>query len=206
MQSPAPLEPGKYCHIYNRGNNHEDLFREERNYPFFLALYTRHIEPVAETFAYCLLRNHFHLLVRIRDTDTHMTSPADLSCVNGAARSPSQCFANLFNAYARAINKTYNRSGALFERPFGRIEVKNDCYFTNLIYYIHFNPQKHGFVADFRDWSYSSYHAMTSIHATKVKRCEVLQWSGGVDALLKSHLQGMPVKDIQPLMSDDFDG
>ena len=59
MTSPSPLEYGQYYHIYNRGNNGENLFFEERNYPYFLKLYAHHILPVADTYAYCLLRNHF---------------------------------------------------------------------------------------------------------------------------------------------------
>ena len=66
MTNPIPLEPGKFYHIYNRGNNGENIFIAERNYAYFLNLYAKHIEPVAETFGYCLLRNHFHVLARIR--------------------------------------------------------------------------------------------------------------------------------------------
>ena len=68
MKTTAPLQPGHYYHVYNRGNNREDLFREECNYRYFLQLYTRHVLPIAITFAYCLMRNHFHFLVRIRET------------------------------------------------------------------------------------------------------------------------------------------
>ena len=64
------LEPGQYYRIFNRGNNREKLFVEERNYRYFLELYAKHIMPVAETYAYCLLRNHFHILVRIQDQET----------------------------------------------------------------------------------------------------------------------------------------
>lgn len=67
MSGVTPLESGKYYHIYNRGNNGENLFIAERNYAYFLNLYAKHIGPVAETFAYCLLRNHFHLLIRIKN-------------------------------------------------------------------------------------------------------------------------------------------
>jgi len=70
MTSPPALQYGVYYHIYNRGVNRENIFREERNYPYFLKLYARYIEPVAETYVYCLLRNHFHALVRIRDAET----------------------------------------------------------------------------------------------------------------------------------------
>jgi REP element-mobilizing transposase RayT len=65
--TPPPLEPGCYYHIYNRGNNGEDLFREQRNYAYFFKLYAHLVSPVADTFVYCLMRNHFHLLIRIKD-------------------------------------------------------------------------------------------------------------------------------------------
>ncbi len=61
MSNPIPLEPGKYYHIYNRGNNRENIFKEDRNYAYFLKLYVFHVGPIADTYAYCLLRNHFHL-------------------------------------------------------------------------------------------------------------------------------------------------
>jgi putative transposase len=77
MTSPTPLEYGQYYHIYNRGNNGENLFFEERNYPYFLKLYAHHILPVANTYAYCLLRNHFHALVRIRTEEEQQTLGLD---------------------------------------------------------------------------------------------------------------------------------
>lgn len=66
MSKPIRLIPGRFFHIYNRGNNREDLFREERNYALFLRLYAFHIAPIADTYAYCLLKNHFHFLVRVK--------------------------------------------------------------------------------------------------------------------------------------------
>ena len=63
----SPLEPGKYYHIYNRGINGTNLFFEERNYLYFLQKYSFYMDEVLETFAYCLLGNHFHLLVRVKE-------------------------------------------------------------------------------------------------------------------------------------------
>ena len=63
------LRYGQYYHIYNRGNNRENLFVEQRNYPYFLKQYTNHILPIAETCAYCLLPNHFHFAIRTRTED-----------------------------------------------------------------------------------------------------------------------------------------
>jgi len=69
MTTPKALQYGQYYHIFNRGNNRENIFIEGRNYHYFMKLYAKYVEPVAETFAYCLLRNHFHFLVRIFTED-----------------------------------------------------------------------------------------------------------------------------------------
>ena len=69
MSPNLPIVPGVIYHIYNRGNNEEDIFIEERNYNYFMKLYAKYIMPVAETYAYCLLRNHFHLMVRIKSPE-----------------------------------------------------------------------------------------------------------------------------------------
>ena len=61
------IEFGRYYHIYNRGINSCNLFKENSNYEHFLYLYEKYITPIADTFAYCLMSNHFHFLVRIKD-------------------------------------------------------------------------------------------------------------------------------------------
>lgn len=90
---------GVIYHIYNRGNNRENLFIETRNYTYFMKLYARYIEPVVETYAYCLLRNHFHLLVRILDPQDWQSSEDCQSLKS--LKSPSQAFSNLFSTYTK---------------------------------------------------------------------------------------------------------
>lgn len=67
MQQPEPLNLGKFYHIYNKGVNNCDLFFEPTNYEHFLKLYDTYISPVADTYAWVLMKNHFHLLVRIKE-------------------------------------------------------------------------------------------------------------------------------------------
>src|SRR5690349_21761523 len=69
MTSPSPLLYDTYYHIYNRGVNGEDIFVEERNYDLFLRLFEKHLLPVCDLFAYCLLKNHFHVSVRVRSEE-----------------------------------------------------------------------------------------------------------------------------------------
>ena len=64
MSSPPPLLFNNYYHIYVRGTNRENIFVQERNYAHFMNLYSKYIEPISDTFAYCLLRNHAHIMVR----------------------------------------------------------------------------------------------------------------------------------------------
>lgn len=66
MASPSPLLDDTYYHIYSRGNNGENIFFQERNYEHFINLYFKYIAPIAETSAYCLLRNHFHGSLKTR--------------------------------------------------------------------------------------------------------------------------------------------
>jgi REP element-mobilizing transposase RayT len=61
------LQPGQFYHIYNRGINSEVLFKHPDYYTEFLELYAKYINPVADTLAYCLMSNHFHLLIRTKE-------------------------------------------------------------------------------------------------------------------------------------------
>jgi len=58
-----PLKTDTYYHIYNRGINGEDIFKEERNYAYFLEKLTQFLIPSIEVYSYCLLKNHFHILI-----------------------------------------------------------------------------------------------------------------------------------------------
>lgn len=99
MQTLQPLENGKYYHIYNRGINSGILFKEKSNYEHFLKLYDIHIEPIAETYAWCLMKNHFHFLIRIKEME-EIKAEKKIQ--------PSQSFSNVCNAYTKACNKKYN--------------------------------------------------------------------------------------------------
>lgn len=150
--SNLTLNYGDYYHIYHRGNNREAIFKEDRNYYYFLDLYKKYIYPIADLYAYCLLPTHYHFLLRIKALDE----------LEGIYQDESQIWRQVrtfLGTYTKAINKTYNRSGHLFEGRYSRKIVLKDEYFFHLITYIHQNPQTHGIVSDFRIWPYSSYHA-----------------------------------------------
>ena len=64
-----PLQPDTSYHIFNHANGFENVFREAENYRYFLEKYQLYIHPIAETYAWCLMPNHFHLVIRIRKRD-----------------------------------------------------------------------------------------------------------------------------------------
>jgi putative transposase len=133
-------------------------------------------------------RNHFHAAIFIRDK-------ADLTGLK--LKEPGQYFANFFNAYTRGVNNATGRSGTLFERPFERIPVTDENYLMRLIVYVHQNPQKHGFVKDFRDWNYSSYHELIGDVPTRLQRDRMMELFGSRQDFIRIH------QEIQPLV--DFD-
>ena len=182
MQTIEPLEFGNYYHIYNRGINSENIFKENRNHEYFLNLYDKHINPIAETLAWCLLKNHFHLLVRIKTLEEIHKNKDEFKKII-----PHQSFGNLFNAYTKAINKGYNRHGALFERPFKRKRIHNDAYLQSVIKYIHYNPVNHGFCEHPIQYPWSSYLTCVSEKPTKLKREKVISLFNNIDELKKFH-------------------
>jgi len=186
-----PITFGNFYHIYNHGNNRENIFIQEQNYAYFMELWWKHTRPIADTWAYSLLRNHFHASVRIKDKE-------DLTGLK--IKEPSQYFSNFFNAYARGVNIATQRTGALFERPFKRIPVDSESYLMRLIVYIHQNPQKHKFVEDFRDWDYSSYHDFVTNVPTRLQRDSVLRLFGSQEDFIRIH------QELQPLEGYEDEG
>ena len=206
-----PLAPGKYYHIYNHANGNEQLIREDKNYKFFLLKVKEYIVPAADIFAYCLMPNHFHLLIRIKDEEI-LTNLIKLKAESNAITKfqsmeqqnivqnekelsdyVSKQFSNLFSSYTQAYNQVYNRRGSLFLKNFKRKNINDDTYFIRLINYIHFNPVDHGFVNRPSEWKYSSYNAIISSGPTLVLREEVLNWFDGLANFLYCHLRPMEI-------------
>ncbi|MBN2777289.1 MAG: hypothetical protein JXR36_06590 [Bacteroidales bacterium] len=75
--NPPLLENGKYYHIYNHGVGNRNLFNNKSHYERFLQLYEKYIEPIAETFAWVLMPNHFHCLVRIKENVVYKYNEED---------------------------------------------------------------------------------------------------------------------------------
>lgn len=152
----APFIPGSYYHIYNRGNNRQAIFFEGDNYQYFLKGVKRYLRPVVSVLAYCLMPTHFHLLARVlypqkKPQKSEVFKTSDFS--TGISRAMQ----SLSISYTKAINKRFDRVGALFQGSYQSKLIENHSHLLNLCIYIHANPVKDGLVDNLEDWPYSNY-------------------------------------------------
>ena len=189
MQKFEPLDFGKSYHIYNKGINGVEIFLHREHYEKFLWLYEKHIDAIADTFAWCLMRNHFHFLVRIKEQELIkpvLGKNGKLS-ENLDSEFLSRQFGNLFNAYSQSFNSRTKRTGGLFQTPFQRKLIGTEDYFTTLIFYIHNNPVKHGICKRIQDYPWSSYATIISFTPTKLQRERVIGWFEGKTNFVAFH-------------------
>ncbi len=167
------------------------MFKNRGNYEYFLKQYDKYLSPVADTYSYCLLGNHFHLLIRVRDLENlkifELLNSKNILINKTVHQIVSHQFRKFFQSYSMAFNKQHERIGTLFQTPFKRVEVNKDDYFTSLVYYIHANPQLHGLIKDFREWEWSSYKRILMDKLTNLRKKEVLDWFGDKERYIKFH-------------------
>jgi REP element-mobilizing transposase RayT len=143
------IRVGECYHIYNRGANRQAIFFEPDSYSHFIRKLRQFVTHPTEThasrdaaatvLAYCLMPNHYHLLVRVLSSEF------------------SEAMRSFGQAHTQAINRRFDRSGTLFEGRFQAIHVDRDAYLMHLSRYIHLNPVEAGLVELPEGWEYSSY-------------------------------------------------
>lgn len=142
--------PDSYYHIYNRGWNRSEIFLDEDDYRYFEMLLARHISPQSvkdskgrefpwyypfiHLNAYCLMPNHFHILV-------YQTDEAGMR----------KLASSVLTAYTMYFNKKYGRRGPLFENTYKAVLIRGDQQLQHITRYIHLNHR------EYRTWPYSSY-------------------------------------------------
>ena len=198
------LQPNSSYHIFNHANGFENIFIEDENYRFFLDKYNQYILPIAETYAYCLLPNHFHLVVRIRRREvleevfrnfksTNFSKVQNFGKVevtdNMIEYYISKQFANLFSCYTQSFNKVNKRRGSLFLKNFRREPIKNKAYFMNAVIYTHRNPVHHAFCDRYTDWSYTSFCEIKERNSQMIEVEKLLRMFGGRDSFIDLHEQ-----------------
>jgi putative transposase len=142
-----------YYHIYNRGVDKSSVFFNSENYLYCLRLIKRYKARYGiSVIAYCLMPNHYHLLLR----------------QDGVI--PLYRFINsLFNSYVQAVNRQQNRKGSLFEGRYQYVHVDREEYIIHLCRYIHLNPVNANLVSGPEEWPYSNYREWVNLRKGTLK-------------------------------------
>ncbi|MDQ3845945.1 MAG: hypothetical protein M3342_18340 [Bacteroidota bacterium] len=194
------LIPEYSYHIFSHAIGEEKLFRSNENYSFFLNRFSRHVVPVADTFAWCLLPNHFHFLIRIKSIEIikqHFLEKKTNKEFHpeGVSDFLMERFSNWLNSYTKAFNKMYNRKGALFMDCLCRVEIKTDAQLRGTVFYIHKNPVHHGLCTTMETWQWSSYHKYFHNKPNTEAAKEMLEWFGGWQGFIQYHQQPIYLKE-----------
>jgi len=146
MSRPLRLEyPHAWYHVLNRGRRRESIFRDPKDYEIFL----RTVQEACEYWhlrvaAYCLLTNHYHLLVQ--------TPNGNLS----------RCLRHVDGVYTQRFNRRHGHDGSLFRGRYKALLVEADAYLLQLVRYIHRNPLEAGLPGTLEDYPWSSHQSYLS--------------------------------------------
>ena len=182
MNNRDPFERGNFYHIYNHGNGNDNIFIRPENYFYFLKKQQQYMGDLWELFSWCLMPNHFHLLVRVKDDISGCTTDEE------ANKKIYSAFSHFTNGYAKAINKAFNRRGSLFVKTFKRKHICNERYLKELIRYIHLNPVNHKFSASPEKWPHSSYRFILE-NPSAFPATEILSLFNDREGFLQAHGQ-----------------
>ena len=198
MDYHIDLLPDNIYHVFSRAVGSEKLFLSDENYRFFLSKFNAYIFPIADVYAWALLPNHFHFMIRIKEQKQvedyyfHLKN-ASLKSENTSAFI-MQCFSNFLNSYTKSFNKIHRRKGALFMDYLRRVTVSNESQIGATAFYIHKNPVHHGYCTLPEHWKWSSYNAYLFKKPTQRGPIELLDWFGGLTAFKKYHEQPIYLK------------
>ena len=189
------FEPTGIYHIYNQGNNRQKIFYNHENYMFFTKKIRTHILPFADILAWCLMPNHFHIMIEVRDAGSEgftlseaLTSAESATGQANAETSLNYSIGVMLRSYTRAINIQENSTGSLFRKKtksiclneiqgitshwytsfgitFMKVDIPEYQYPQVCFNYIHANPVKAGLVKRAEEWEFSSYIDLVGMRA-----------------------------------------
>lgn len=219
------IKPNRYYHIASKGINKQEICFCDEDYSRFMKIAGIFLPPVAEIFAYALLDNHFHFLLRIKSkkeigylnpkyaksrdmalkwrTFFPKTEKERLQGRFSQKPDPEKMIQHCFSSYVKGINTKHKRSGALLEHTFRRVRVDKKHDFKRLILYVHQNPVKHGYCSQPFEYPWSSFLGIISKAPTRLFREKVIGWFGSKAGFISSHSNHDDFLDIFDLWLED---
>ena len=181
------LEPNNFYHLYNRGINGCEIYNNEENYLFFLNKFSKYLIEYVDVYAYCLMPNHFHFVIKIKDIQSE--SDNKISNFDKGLHAPdliiSKQIGKFISSYSQAFNKVNQRSGSLLESPFKRKKINSDDYLKNVILYLHLNSEALGI--SYSNNKFSSYLGIVSNLKTNIAREECISLFNDLENFKYSH-------------------
>jgi putative transposase len=145
------FEAGKYYHIYNRSFEKTPIFLNQKNYNFFIKKLGS-LNSCCSILAYCLMPNHFHLLIYTVDiNEKPLITTSELEFL-------PRKIGTVLSSYTQAFNKQNKRTGSLFQPKTKSKELTKKDYSLICFHYIHQNPFKAKLVSRLEDWEFSSFN------------------------------------------------
>ena len=197
------FESSYIYHVYNQGNNRQEISFTRDNYLFFLKKINQFVLPYADILAWCLMPNHFHLMIRVNyvslEVDkSNSTNQSKSFNELHKPRTLNNSIAIMLRSYTRAINKERNKSGSLFRArtkaecvncPKGitpsyiikdgitsYVQANHELQYPQVCFdYVHQNPVKAGLVKKATDWEFSSARDYANIRDGKLINKDVAE-------------------------------
>lgn len=154
---PEPFVEGFFYHVYNRGVDRQPIFFRDANYTFFARRLGQYLRPGVRGIAYCLMPNHYHLVLLLEDDSALQSAMHRLQM-----------------SYAKAVNHSLGRVGPLFQGRFAARRVQSTEDLLHLSRYIHLNPVAARIVDRPGDWPHSSYRCYVGLEQAAIVDPSVL--------------------------------
>lgn len=200
----APFDFEQHYHILFRSIDGIPLFKTENEYFFFLEKWKRFTDPVFSTWAYSMLDNHAHFIIKVKQLEEVLEAlnalpteaktkiirqfmkTNDASLIGPVIQRQINSF---MVSYANTYNHIGERKGGLFQRPFRRSIIESEAHLQHAIVYVHANVQRHGLLRDFRTHPHHSYHAILQKDSTFIDAEAVLHFFGGINQFVSNHTE-----------------
>ena len=212
MERKAIFSPSQFYHLYNHANGVENIFNKHQDYSNFLNRYLFRLNGLIKTYAFVLMPNHFHLVIKTNTVDETLTYFRNKKLIQYGFNDKPQAveehfnkiirleLSHFFNGYVQSHNRSSQRRGSLFQQNLKRKFIPEEGDLRNVIKYVHRNPIHHAFCDTLEEWPYNSYKYFEEDEESPIEKEAVLELFGGKNLFFEIHntLGGLPSKGDPP--------